>query len=335
MGKRRIRNLKEIGINDIIGYDTRDDRKKQASNLYSIKIASSFESALAEHPDAMIISTQPDTHKEYALLAAKNKIHFFTEVNTMEPKDMQIIIDHVKQSGVVGIPSSNLMFHPSISKIKSLIQNQKIGKILTFNFHSGNYLPGWHPWEKLEDYYVYDKDTGGGRDQIMWELSWIFWLLGEPKMVSSFTRKLGPFTANIFDVYNLMIEFKNGIIGNVLVDVIQRPPSRFCEIIGEEGTIKWDYDQKSVKVFSTSENNWKVYPESDDYKGYTIENPKPGFALKHGSGIVESYVDEIKNFIDIIKRKKQPEFTFEDEKILLELLYMAERSSKSATHLKF
>ena len=77
------------------------------------------------------------------------------------------------------------------------------------------------------------------------------------------------------------------------------------------------------------------YPESDDYKGYTIENPKPGFALKHGSGIVESYVDEIKNIIDIIKRKKQPEFTFEDEKILLELLYMAERSSKSATHLKF
>jgi len=333
MGKRRIRNLKEIGIKDIFGYDIREDRRKQASELYSISVEDNFDKILNKHPDVMIISTSPDAHKKYAMSAIKNKINFFTEVNTMNPKDMEEIINEMKKDRVIGIPSSNLMFHPSIVKIKQFLDNKNIGKILTFNFHSGSYLPDWHPWEKLSEYYVYDKETGGGRDQIMWELSWIYWLLGKPTTVTSFTKKLGDFEAKIFDVYNLMIEFKSGTIGNVLVDVIQQPPGRTCEIIGERGTIKWDYENKFVEYFSTDNNEWRKFPESDDYKGYEKENKKPGFAIKD-EGVNETYIDEMKNLFSIIKGEKNPEFTFEDEKIILELMYAAEKSSETKIHEK-
>lgn len=334
MGKRRIRNLKEIGIKEIVGFDIRDDRMKQASELYSILTVKDFESALKENPDAMIISTSPDAHKKYALHAIENKIPFFTEVNTMKPTEMQEIIEGLKKNNVIGLPSSNLRFHSLIILLKNIVIKKKIGEIFTFNFHSGSYLPDWHPWEKLEDYYVFDKETGGGRDQIMWELSWIFWLLGKPKIVTSFTRKLGSFEAKIFDVYNLMIEFKNNIIGNVLVDVIQRPPSRMCEIIGEKGTAIWNYDEKLLKIFTVDSNSWKTYLESDFYKGYEVEEEKPGFAIKD-LGINETYVDEIKNFIDVINNDKQPDFTFEDEKIALEIMYKSEKSSDVGRHIKF
>lgn len=327
MGKRRVRNLLELKVDEIIGYDIREDRREESSRLYSIKVTNDVESAINLKPDVMIISTPPDKHLEYAIMAANNDIHFFTEVNTMNPNELQSIIDLLKRKKITGLPSTNLMFHPSVVKIRNIIRNNEIGKILSFNFHSGSYLPDWHPWEKLEDYYVYKKETGGGRDQIAWELSWIIALMGRPKSVSAMTRKLADFKAEIFDMYDLLIQFENNSIGHVMVDVIQRPPGRIFEIIGENGYIRWDYDNKLVRLFSANSNSWKEYPENEDYKGYIIENPKPGFAIKE-IGMTESYIDEIKNFIDIINGKKIPEFTFEGEKICLETMYAAEESSQ-------
>jgi predicted dehydrogenase len=333
MGKRRIRNLQELKADEIIGFDIRNDRLDDAAKLYSIDVVDNFESAIKKKPDAMIISTPPDKHLEYALIAAKNNVPFFTEVNTMSPEDMQIIIDALKQSKTIGLPSSNLIFHPSVTKMKKLLRNNEIGKPLTFNFHSGSYLPDWHPWEKLEDYYVYKKDTGGGRDQIAWELSWILWLMGKPKSVSSQTRKLSSFKAEIYDTYDLLVEFENNVLGHIMVDVIQRPPGRMCEIIGENGTIKWDYEKFLVKSYSTQSKQWTEYPEEIDYKRYKVEEPKPGFAIKD-RGMMESYVDEIKNFIDVINGKKTPEFTFEEEKILLKMIFAAEKSSEDGIRFK-
>ena len=333
MGKRRIRNLQELGFNEIIGFDIREDRRKQVLDLYSVDVKSDVDSAIASKPDVMIISTPPHKHLEFVQIAAKNKIHFFTEVNTIPPEDIQLIIDLIDKNQIVGLPSTNLMFHPSVIRIRSLIKNNEIGRILTFNFHSGSYLPDWHPWEKLSDYYVYSKETGGGRDQIAWELSWILWLLGKPQSVMAITKKQASFTADIFDVYDLLVEFENNVIGNIVVDIIQRPSGRWCEIIGEEGTIKWDYDYKVVKLFNVKDQNWKEFPESDDYKGYKKETPKKGFAIKD-VGITESYVDEIKNFIQVIEGKREPEFTFKDEKILVQTMYAAEKSSVEETKIK-
>ena len=78
------------------------------------------EKKIKENPDAMIISTSPDAHKKYSLHAIENKIPFFTEVNTMNPNDMQEIIDKMKKNNVKGIPSSNLRFHPSIILLKKI-----------------------------------------------------------------------------------------------------------------------------------------------------------------------------------------------------------------------
>lgn len=327
MGKRRVRNLQELKVDEIIGFDIREDRRKEAAKLYSIEVTETFDSALKKMPDAMIISTPPHKHLHYATIAAQNDIHFFTEVNTMKPAELQKLIDLLKKKKVVAIPSTNLMFHPSVMRMKNILKKGTIGKPLLFNFHSGSYLPDWHPWERLRDYYVYRIETGGGRDQIAWELSWIMVLMGRPKSVMAITKKLGSFRANIYDTYDLLLEFYGSVVGHVMVDVIQRPPGRICEIVGEEGMIRWDYDKRLVRSYSTSNKKWKEYPEKLGYKGYKIEKPKAGFAIKH-TGMTESYVEEIKNFIEIIKGVRKPEFTFSDEKILLKTMYAAEKSSK-------
>ena len=324
MGKRRVRNLQFLGM-DVVGLDISEERRRQSSDLYGIGTHADIGAALAEKPDAMVISTPPHVHKEYAISSIKHRLPFFTEVNTMPPGDMQEIIDLCSKNGTRGMPSCNVAFHPSVRRIRSLLEGGAIGRPLLAHFHSGAYLPDWHPWEKMSDYYVYKKETGGGRDQIMWELSWLSMLLGRPRTVLGHAKKLGDFDADIFDTYALQMELEGGTLGSVVVDVIQRPPSRHLEITGTSGTIRWDYGARTVVV--SDGGDWSSYPEKDDCHGYPVEQRKPGFASKD-VGMTESYIDEMRAFLDVVGGGS-PAFTLEDERDLLKTMYEAEASSET------
>ena len=326
MGKRRIRNLKQLKQNDIIGFDIKPERRKQAETLYNISTFETITDAWNAKPDAVIISTSPQHHFEYAKKAAQEKIPFFTEINTMNTAQISELIQIIHEKQSIGLPSCNLRFHPLIKKIKNLIDEKKIGKSLFFNLHSGSYLPDWHPWEKIDQYYVSDKETGGGRDEIAWELTWIFWIMGPPKSVIANTTKLGEFDAEIFDTYDLLFEFKNGALGHVLVDVISRPFIRTCEIMGTKGTIRWDWDESKIRYNSIDEKKWITHNESELLKGYTVEEQQEGFAISENLGLQESYLEEMNNFIQIIQNKKEIDYTFVDEKNQLDIMYAAEKS---------
>ena len=71
MGKRRIRNLQYLKAGKIIGFDTREDRAKDAEEKYNIQAFTDFEEAMGQNPDAVIISTPPDLHVKYALQPQK------------------------------------------------------------------------------------------------------------------------------------------------------------------------------------------------------------------------------------------------------------------------
>ena len=40
-----------------------------------------------------------------------------------------------------------------------------------FVYHSGQYLPDWHPWESYKDFYVSNPATGARREIVPFELS--------------------------------------------------------------------------------------------------------------------------------------------------------------------
>ena len=71
MGKRRIRNLQANKITNIHGFDQREDRRKEAAQLYGIPVHGAFEAAIKEKFDALIISVPPDKHDIYISEAIK------------------------------------------------------------------------------------------------------------------------------------------------------------------------------------------------------------------------------------------------------------------------
>lgn len=311
MGKRRIRNLKALGIKNVVGFDISEERRKEVDiKTYNWKNVIKYE------PDAFIICTPPKVHLWYQQRACYHGIDFFTEASVVS-NGMDDLIKRVKESEFIGVPSSTLRYHPAIKQIKELIDTNKIGKPLAFTYHSGSFLPEWHPKDDPKNYYAYDKKQGAAKEIVPFELSWLTWIFGDVKSVKSYYKE--SMNWGIDDLYQVLIEFESGLIGHILVDVISRHDYRQLKILGSHGIINWDWDKKRVELlskvrFRVSEilNNeiWDYYPYRE---GISIEGYNPNI-------LEEMYIDELDHFIECILNIEQPNYTLEDDLKILKIL---------------
>lgn len=316
MGRRRIRNLKVLNAGEVMGFEVQEQRRADVEKEYGIKTYPTLEEGLAQKPDALIISTPPNLHMQYALEAAKRGLHFFMEASVVLDQDMDRLISMCRGKKFVAAPSATMRFHPSIQVMKRLIDEGAIGKILAFNYHSGQYLPDWHPYEDYRKYYVAKKETGGCREIVPFELSWITWLMGPVRSLSCILGKLTNLDIEIDDIYQLLLQFESGAIASMQVDVISRVAYRYLKMISEEGVLLWDWNKRIVTAYTASSKEWKEYPQSSGkvVEGYVMED--------------DMYVAEMQHFIGAIQGKHKYMYSLEDDKRILELLNAAEKSWK-------
>ena len=322
MGKRRIRNLQYLKAGEIIGFDTRDDRRKETEEKYGLRTFDKLDEAMRDMPDALIISTPPDLHVKYAIEAAKNNKHFFIEASVVD-WGMDELIKECKKKDIVAAPSCTMRFQPSIKKMKEIVDKKDIGDILLFTHHCGQYLPDWHPWEDYRKFYVAKKATGAAKEIVSFELVWLTWILGDIGTVSCFKGKLSRLDVDIDDAYQIIMKFKNKVFGHMLIDVISRIPERNCKIIGEEGVIHWEWGT-GVKVYMTKDKRWKDYPEK---AGTSVK----GYAEKIKE---DPYIEEMDTFVKAIKKETKYPYSLEEDKRVLDVLAAAEKSSDYETHVK-
>lgn len=315
MGKRRIRNLMALGCNDVIGFDPREDRRRESEKKYCIQTFSTMNDALESKPDAMIISTPPDLHAKYANIAIKNNTHFFTEVNLFS-SEIADLIKKIKNKKIVGVPSCTMMFHPIIKQLKKLLRNKEIGKILLINHHFGHYLPDWHPWEDYRNFYVSRRKTGAAREIVPFELVWLKYLFPKIKSVYANIKKISKLDADIDDIYQILLELDTEILCNLTVDVITRPSVKETRIIGEKGTIICDYNNGEIRVHKGK--NWQIFK---------IKMGKVAPGYKGNTAPESLYEEEIQSFIDAIEKKKKYPHTLRDELEILKTLDSIELSS--------
>jgi predicted dehydrogenase len=316
MGKRRIRNFQQLGIKKIVGFDLNEDRRKEVEKLYDITTISNIKEGLDKKPDCMIISTPPDLHYVYAKMAIKNNIHFFTEVN-LNSNDISKIIQEIKHKKIVGVPSSTMLFHPIIKQLSKLINEGVIGSSLTVYHHFGHYLPNWHPWEDYKKFYVSKKETGAAREVVPFELVWMTHLFSDIHSVYGNIDKISSLEANIDDIYQIIIEFSNGIKCTFIVDVISEPAINETRIIGDKGIIFCDHNLGIIKIGKG--NKWKEVK---------IKTGKIAKGYKGNTPADSTYVEEMKSFFDAISKKSKIQHTFNDELKILKVLDSIENSNK-------
>lgn len=316
MGNRRIRNLLRNGEHQIVGHDILPERMKLAKAKYGIGTVKDMKEVSWANIDAMVICTPPDKHGDYIRLAIKNKKHFFVEHPVSD--DGYEDIFKSKNIKVVKAPSCTLRYHAPIKMMKKILDKGEIGKVLAFQYHMGQYLADWHPWEDYRQVYFSKKQTGACREMLPFELIWLNWLMkSEVKEISGFISKASSLKMTADDIILANLKYKNGILGNVMIDVISRKPFRTLRVLGSKGVLEWENFDSIIKIFdSTSKKTRKVVVlKGHSESGYINEE--------------EMYNEEIKVFLDAIRNKKKYPHTFVNNFYLLKTLYALEKSSRT------
>jgi predicted dehydrogenase len=320
MGKRRIRNLQFLGEKDIIGFDAKKERRDESAEKYKIQTFDDINASLAQKPDAFVISTPPNHHMEYEMLAAKNGLHFFCEAGVLSDS-LDELIALVKKKKIVAAPSATFRFNDSIRMIKKLVDEGKIGTVSTLTYHMGQYLPDWHPWESIKSFYVGQRQTSATREMVPFEMEWITWIFGDVKTVSCLKAKTSDLPVDIDDVYQVIFEFKSGVLGHLLVEVISRAPIRNMRVVGDKGTIEWNWLDDVVRLYDSKKGKWVEFKEKKGFK-------EKGYVAKENM-----YIEEIRNYINAIKGKEPFIYSLEDDQKMLRLLESSEKSSDEHVHI--
>ena len=321
MGKRRIRCLKSLGIDEVFGVDIRLDRRDEILVKHEIPVFSSTAdmwSAIA--PDIAIISLPPKMHVMAMLECIAHKVPFFVEASVVDD-GLTEVVSKARSAGIVAAPSTTLYFHPAIAEITRIVRKGLLGKISNILLHSGQYLPDWHTYEPVSDYYVSDPDTGGAREIVPFEMTWFTGLFGFPRRVAAQYRKTIeiPGAEYIDDTYNCLLDY-GSFLANITVDVVSRHATRRLTINGSNGQLVWSWDDPVIKVFQGASSTWQDIQ-------YQMGDAEPGYNKNIGESM---YIDEIRAFIDAVRGDSVFPNSLEEDHRVLKLLYAMERSDKLA-----
>jgi len=309
IGRRHLRNLRALGENDIILYRTHRSTLPE-EELSGLPVETDLQAALAHKPDAVIVANPTALHLEVAIPAAQAGCHILLEKPISHSLARVDELERAAQgSGSRILVGFQFRFHPTLRQAAALLQEGRIGRVLSVRAHWGEYLPNWHPWEDFRQGYAARPDLGGGVVLTLCHpLDYLHWLVGKVETLWAMTAALH-LNLPVEDTAEIGLRFANGALGSVHLDYNQRPPTHSLEIIGTEGTLRWDNRDGILHEYRAAENEWKIY------------SPPPAFERN------EMFIEEMRHFLEVV-RGAPPVCTLADGRYALRIALAAHESNR-------
>lgn len=295
IGSRHLRNLLALGESDILLYRT---NKSTLANdeLAPFPTFTDLEQALAQNPDAVIVSNPTAKHIGVALPAAEAGCHLFIEKpishNLQDLDRLKQALEKHNRQLLVGF---HFRYHPVLEQIKQIIESGEIGRPLSAHVHWGEYLPAWHPWEDYRSAYAARAELGGGVVLTLCHpFDYLRWLIGAVGNLSARVAKVSDLEINVEDHADVSLQFENGCMGFVHLDYYQWPAAHWLQITTSNGFIYWDNESGSAKVYNAADKVWRVF------------NVPSGFERNN------LFLSEMAHFLAVVKDGAPPGCGYED-----------------------
>ena len=241
---------------------------------------------LIDHPDVELVSvtTPTPTHRELALAVVRSGRHLLVEKPVdLDPGVILEIAEAARESGVLAMPAHCMRFWPAWVWIKTQIDQQTYGPVLSASFVRTGAAPGWNP-----GFYLNDLKSGGAVvDLHIHDTDFIIHCFGIPTAV----RSTGS-TRLIETDY----EFDEGSRVSAIGGWLEPPDAPFtmrAVIECSEATIEFDLARDPEVTVRFLDGSLEPHPE----------------ASVGGSG----YDGEVQAIIDAIRRgDTSPPVTLED-----------------------
>jgi len=300
-----MRNLLALGERDIVLYRSRRSTLPD-DEIAGFPVETALAAALAHKPQAVVISNPTALHLDVAIPAAEAGCHILMEKpvsHTLERLD--VLHAALQRGGGKLLVGFQLRFHPTLCKAAELLAGGAIGRPLAVRAHWGEYLPNWHPWEDYRQGYAARADLGGGVVLTLTHpLDYLRWLLGETRVEWAAGGALG-LGLDVEDTAEIGMRFESGVVGSLHLDYLQQPPTHTLEIIGSQGTLRWDNATAALSLFQAGQTDWQVFSAPEGFERNWL------------------FMEETKHFLAVARGEAEPRCTLHDGVRALELALVA------------
>ena len=310
IGRRHVRNLRSIdsGIH-IVAWRHAPGPVPDDVLCSLERVVYSQVEALACQPDFAIIATTSAIHAQAALAFARAGVHLFVEKPLSDQLDaVDELLDECEKRGLVLMVGYNLRFDRALRTVREAMLANRIGRVLALRAEVGQYLPDWRPEVDYRRTGSAERCLGGGAVlELSHELDYVSWLLGQVQWVSAHLFRLSDLEIDVEDTAELTLQFAGGAIASLHLDMVQRAATRTCRLIGTGGTLTWDGLAGDACLFSEKAGGWTT--------------------LCSGRSGQDSYVEEMRHFIDCVTHGRQALVDGADGRRVLEIVAAVRRSA--------
>ena len=272
---------------------------------YGIRSLDDLDAALAERPDAVIVSNPSDLHVPVALAAARAGCHLFVEKPLGHSEDgLDELVGLVEEQGLVCAVGYQLRFHPGFARLAELVGSGGLGRVLSAHFEYGEHIADWHPWEDFRAG-VFTGPGGGVLLSQIHDLDIAYGLFGLPQRVFATGGARSSLGLGVEDTADVLLEC-GPVAVHVHQDVLQRPPVRRYEVVGEEGRAVWDYLGGELRLTAAG-----GAVETVSYTGIARN---------------DLFRDELRHFLDCVAGKALPVVGVRDGAASMRIALAARRS---------
>lgn len=196
--------------------------------------------------DFAVISNPTAEHKKTIEALLSLKCPLFIEKPLFHTLAVGKLLERVRQSGVLTYVACNLRFLECIRYVKSLLEERE-RRVNEVNVYCGSYLPEWRPGVNFKTVYSSRPELGGGvHIDLIYELDYLYWLLGMPSDVHRVFRNSSSLGINAYDYANYCLEYED-FCAEVVLNYYRRDARRTLEIVCEDGTWEVDLRENQVK----------------------------------------------------------------------------------------
>lgn len=312
VGKRHAENFQKLGV-DADCVDPRSDRRAEFEQLYP------FAQSFALLSDALknksrfcgaIICSPTAFHVSQASECSSLNIPVLMEKPLSADLESAITLKaQIHDSKAPLLLGYTWRWWPALEKIRSLVSDGRLGQPYYARFNISAHLADWHPWEDYREFFMAHEELGGGAllDESHW-IDQMIWLFGMPHTVFGVTKKLSNLEISSDDLVELIAFYHKNLIVSVHLDIFGRPHEKSIQIYGDNGSISWSEEKKSVRIVDASANI--MVEEFNHDRNFMFERVAA-------------------EFLSVIQNKSRPSCTIEDGIKVLEIVEAIRRSQLS------
>jgi predicted dehydrogenase len=312
IGKRHLANLEMLGVQQLGLVENDLTRRQAIAAEFSVRAFANVEAGMDWQPDFVVIATPTHLHLEHGLRVVRDGIHVFLEKPLCHSAaGISEFAGLVESKKVVSMVGCNMRFHPGPARVKQLLTEERIGRILFAKLHTGSYLPQWRPSTDYRTNYAAREETGGGCIlDCVHEIDLARWYLGNVREVVCMAGHISSLEIATEDVAAIVCRHISGAISEIHLDYVQQSYERGCQVVGEHGSIFWDFTQKQVRWFDGATGEWTTFSQPDVWE------------------VNQMYLDEMKHFIDAVASRRPTTLPIPEAVAVMQIAFAAKASAR-------